>query len=646
MRLGHRLWLVFLGALLLAPPSLANEDRVPSMPQDVVLPRTWSDDALTTASHIPVQDGGRLKPLSTVAAFSLLRMNHKRSLRDSDGNKVTSLEWLLNVLYYPDAARREPVFLIPDSAVLDALGLKHEGKKRRDRYSYDDLLPAREKLFRLGHEYGRIDGKDRTVVQGQIVDLVGAFDEFEGYAHYLDFARRDVILEQVEGLAPYFGGKPGVRVSEALYRFPEILRDASGEGKQAEALRPAANFLFEQLKRRLHNCYALALFPPLSGDEWMTARDLLSWSQDGQALPAGHLKMLRDLEDTLRRRDDAAAFRAGLKRFQESGSGAARTRGAYDKIELEVRYYRLDPFHHSLLLYLGAFLLVAFSWLKAGKWLLRSVYLLLGSGLALHAIGITLRCILRGRPPVSTLYETILFITSIGVLASLVIEIINRRRIALATASILGVVGLFVANRYELMDKVDTMPQLVAVLDTNFWLATHVTCITIGYAAGLLAAAIAHVHVIGRAVGFKRDDPAFYRNIVRMVYGVICFALLFSVVGTILGGVWANESWGRFWGWDPKENGALLIVLSQLALLHARMGGYIKGHGICMSAILVGGVVAFSWWGVNLLGIGLHSYGFTHGPMKGLMIFAGVESTVLLAGLVSWWRTPTAPVAS
>ena len=118
-----------------------------------------------------------------------------------------------------------------------------------------------------------------------------------------------------------------------------------------------------------------------------------------------------------------------------------------------------------------------------------------------------------------------------------------------------------------------------------------------------------------------------------MTYGVVLFALLLSVVGTILGGVWANESWGRFWGWDPKENGALMIVLVQLAILHARMGGYIRDLGFCLCSIVAGMVVAWSWWGVNLLGIGLHSYGFTGGIWFALLIFWGLESLVLLVGI-------------
>ena len=111
------------------------------------------------------------------------------------------------------------------------------------------------------------------------------------------------------------------------------------------------------------------------------------------------------------------------------------------------------------------------------------------------------------------------------------------------------------------------MPSLVAVLDSNFWLATHVTTITIGYAAGLLASAFAHVWILGKLLGYRRGDKAFYETVSQMTYGVLCFGLLFALVGTMLGGIWANYSWGRFWGWDPKENAALMICLWQIAML-------------------------------------------------------------------------------
>jgi ABC-type transport system involved in cytochrome c biogenesis permease subunit len=261
------------------------------------------------------------------------------------------------------------------------------------------------------------------------------------------------------------------------------------------------------------------------------------------------------------------------------------------------------------------------------------------------------RCVLRGRPPVTTLYETKLFVTAVGVVVALVIEALGRQRLALSAAATLGALGVFVASGYEVLDKRDTMPALVAVLDTNFWLATHVTAISIGYAAGMLAALLASGYLLAKLFRVRRGDRPFYAALSRMVYGVLCFGLIFSLVGTMLGGIWANESWGRFWGWDPKENGALLIVISQLVILHARRGGYLREHGVCMAAAFGGTVVAFSWWGVNLLGVGLHSYGFTSGINTALWSYYGVQWSICGLGALAWLlerraATPTPVEAS
>jgi ABC-type transport system involved in cytochrome c biogenesis permease subunit len=182
------------------------------------------------------------------------------------------------------------------------------------------------------------------------------------------------------------------------------------------------------------------------------------------------------------------------------------------------------------------------------------------------------------------------------------------------------------------------------VLDTNFWLSTHVTAVTIGYSAGMLAALLASIYLLSKVLRIKHGDASYYRTLARMVYGVLCFGVIFATVGTILGGIWANESWGRFWGWDPKENGALLIVLTQLAILHGRMCGWLREHGLCTAAALGGTVVAFSWWGVNLLGVGLHSYGFTSGIHTALWTYYGIQWGLVALGGLAWWHQ-RAPVA-
>jgi ABC-type transport system involved in cytochrome c biogenesis permease subunit len=246
---------------------------------------------------------------------------------------------------------------------------------------------------------------------------------------------------------------------------------------------------------------------------------------------------------------------------------------------------------------------------------------------------------------VTTLYETILFVTASGTLLALGFELAvallraaPARRIALSVAAALGAAGTAIAARHEAFVGEDTMPQLQAVLDSNFWLSTHVTTITLGYMAALLAGFLGHVQLLGRLCRWRRgrpDEASTYRWIGRMTYASLCFAVLTATVGTILGGVWANDSWGRFWGWDPKENGALMIVLWNLLILHGRFAGFWRDGGIAVLAVLGNVIVAFSWWGVNLMGVGLHSYGFQAGLQTWVTLFYLSQVAVAALGLAA-----------
>ena len=170
------------------------------------------------------------------------------------------------------------------------------------------------------------------------------------------------------------------------------------------------------------------------------------------------------------------------------------------------------------------------------------------------------------------------------------------------------------------------MTVLQAVLDTQFWLATHVVCITLGYAATFVAGLLGIIYILRGVLHAGADAGDAATTLARMIYGTLCFAMFFSFVGTVLGGLWADDSWGRFWGWDPKENGALIIVLWNALVLHARWGGMVKDRGLAVLAVLGNIVTAWSWFGVNELGVGLHSYGFTEGVATGPGAFRGVPT--------------------
>ena len=156
-------------ALLLCGFATAQEDEARS---------AWTPRTLEVAGKLIVQDGGRLKPLSTLANFTLLRISGRRSYTDKDGEKHGAVEFLLDTIYFPKQAADAPVFLINDSNVAQALELKLPEKKKRDRYTFHELEVGLQKLFTLAHQYAAIDAKQRNSVQGEIVLLAERVDAF------------------------------------------------------------------------------------------------------------------------------------------------------------------------------------------------------------------------------------------------------------------------------------------------------------------------------------------------------------------------------------------------------------------------------------------------------------------------------------
>ena len=242
--------------------------------------------------------------------------------------------------------------------------------------------------------------------------------------------------------------------------------------------------------------------------------------------------------------------------------------------------------------------------------------------------------VIMSRPPISTLYETVIFVGFVIVLVSLIIEYIRQDGLGVFIGSISGAMLHYVGFGYAADG--DTLEMLVAVLNSNFWLATHVTTIILGYGTSLMAGLIGHLYLIEKIRVPK--DSARLKSIYNNMFGVTLIALFFTLFGTILGGIWADQSWGRFWGWDPKENGALLIVLWQLMMVHMRLSGLAKPDKFALGMVLNNIVVIMAWFGVNLLSIGLHSYGFASGIAVNIILFTVFE-LVTGFGTYYWARS-------
>ena len=323
------------------------------------------------------------------------------------------------------------------------------------------------------------------------------------------------------------------------------------------------------------------------------------------------------------------AFNAALRDYRSS-LVPTQTQ-ALSKARAEVFFNQLEPFYGAMVIYILAGLLAVFFWFNMSETLRRSAMWLICLAFVIHTFGLVYRMVLEGRPPVTNLYSSAIFIGWGAVLLGMILERFFKNGIGACVSSVIGFITLIIAH--HLAREGDTMEMMRAVLDTNFWLATHVVAVTVGYASTYVAGFLALIYIL-RGVFTKTLDVDTGRSLARMVYGIVCFATLFSFVGTVLGGIWADQSWGRFWGWDPKENGALIIVLWNALILHLRWGGVIRERGLMNCAVFGNIVTAWSWFGVNMLGIGLHSYGFTDAAFKWLILFVGSQLGIIALGLL------------
>ncbi|MCW5550472.1 MAG: cytochrome c biogenesis protein CcsA, partial [Opitutaceae bacterium] len=308
------------------------------------------------------------------------------------------------------------------------------------------------------------------------------------------------------------------------------------------------------------------------------------------------------------------------------------------KTDTEARFNAAQPFYTSIVLYVLALLLALGSWLKWPDTLGRSAFWLMTLAFIATTAGIATRMWLEGRPPVTNLYSSALFVGWGSVGLCLILERIYRNAVGSVAGGLIGFGTLLIAHHLSLSG--DTLEMMQAVLDSNFWLATHVIIITIGYSATYLAGFLALIYVV-RGTLTASLDRGTADALSRMVYGIICFATLFSLIGTVLGGIWADQSWGRFWGWDPKENGALIIVLWNAIILHARWGGLVKQRGLMNLTIFGNVVTSWSWFGTNMLGVGLHSYGFQEAGFWWLIAFVASQLMLIILGCLplKTWRS-------
>jgi ABC-type transport system involved in cytochrome c biogenesis permease subunit len=587
------------------------------------------------AAAIPVMHEGRLKPLDTVARNIVQLLGNRSSVRmpeadagsDAPSGRISAAHWLLGLMAGREWAAAAPVFRIDAKEVVDLFDLE---RRQGHRYSYSELAGKRQ-LLREQLETQRNTPREQQ-----------------------SFEQRK-LAEVEQKLSTY----DLVRFAYEAPRMPQL------DGDDEAARRTFVEQVMEvmRMSRILEEAHPPAAIPPVGGADpkadlttegWQALEPALAKAlvtkllagrpgQPGYRLNPDILPFTSLLEAV---DADGPAFNRALADYRQAAAGLPAFAAAERKAAAEAWFNGFNPTGLAQWLYVGAILLCFTSFLAWREPLGSFTWWLLMATFLLHSFALGMRIWLTGRPPVVNLYSSAVFIGWACVAAGLGMECLFRLGIGNLVAAISG--GLTLGVAYGL-DSGDTMHVLQAVLDTQFWLSTHVVTVTLGYGGTFLAGLLGTCSIVHRIwtqwQGTADSPPArgIQDRLFRMNYGVVCFALFFSFIGTVLGGLWADDSWGRFWGWDPKENGALMIVLWNAAVLHARWDRWITPRGFALFTIGGNIVTAWSWFGTNQLGIGLHSYGFTSGVL--LLLGGYVASQLFLLAVGGILTSPPGPAS-
>jgi ABC-type transport system involved in cytochrome c biogenesis permease subunit len=334
-----------------------------------------------------------------------------------------------------------------------------------------------------------------------------------------------------------------------------------------------------------------------------------------------------------RDQDQASVAAAGAALGRRLAEMAPGFYPAPKAIDVEVHYNRAKPFRTAWLLYLLGFLTLLASFPLASKPASWTGMGFVIAAFLMHAYGMALRISISGRPPVTNMYESVIWVAWGAMLFALVFEAVYKARYFAACASALAVICLILADNVPILNG--SIDPLVPVLRDNMWLTVHVLTITLGYAAFTLAMGLGHLNL--GLYFFAPARAALLKTLSLFLYRALQVGTLFLAVGTALGGVWASYSWGRFWGWDPKETWAFIALLGYLAILHGRLIGWIKDFGMAVGAIVGYLGVLMAWYGVNfVLGTGLHSYGFGSGGYAYVGGFVAFELLVIVAAVLRY----------
>jgi ABC-type transport system involved in cytochrome c biogenesis permease subunit len=587
-----------------------------------------------------ILDNGRLKPLDTYARKMLTQFSGRQGYHGTP-----AIQWLARVIFVPLDAADDKVFLINNPEVADALGIAPE---KRRRYSFKEIKKGYHQLGRMAEAATHKEPKERSLFEGEVIRISGNLQEYIQLSSVLmflmpspEFSVADTTARSYLGLGAQAGGVSYYDLVPKSQLAAAAMKAAQEKDKSAWTV---LDMTMVSLARALYRWgesrgdQPFHIIPSVvdGREEWLCPW-MVTLNAGPNAQKTPELASLAALR---------AAYVAGDRKGFSLAAGSFNAAVLHKAARLpdptvELFYNAVDPFAKAKILYgLAAVLALLLMTVVSWRWAYFCGITLTMAGLLPHTFGLVARVLILHRPPLATIYETFLFVAWACVALGLFLELFQKKSLGLLISSLCGFFFLHLAGKYNAGE--DSMGMIAAVLNSNFWLTTHIMTVTLGYAGCCCAGIIGHVYLIKKLFFNTPDEKLVSTS--NSLYGILAFGLVFTVIGTMLGGMWADQSWGRFWGWDPKENGALLIILWCAVVFHARAAGLVKELGLAVGAVLSLILVMFAWIGVNLLGIGMHSYGFTTTGVTILYAFMIFEAAFLVAMSVAWFISAKRPV--
>ena len=573
----------------------------------------WAREPLPVDAlgRVAVFSGGRLMPLETFARLTLRELSGSGDLQGEP-----AVSWMARVLFSPDSTLDDPVFVVRNRATLERLRL---AAAPGGRVSFAQLEPAEARLEDLA---GRLSSRrDLQPADAEILSLMSRLSLFTRLVASSDYMRpHGDFTVAAGGVASRLALEPGPH----SLREVAAVRDRLAGPWESPADAAAARRLRGALARWSEDYREVVpAIIPLGPRDWTSPVAALASGADDAGAAAAVVRAADAWAAS-----DWRALRGALSDLEAS---VARASGGPDRmraLRLEVLYDRLRPFAVAIVMNsLGLVLLGAGAKLRSARPISLAAFAV---GSVAFAAGFVLQALITTRPPLATLASTFGLAAWALSLGGLAAYAARRRPLALALGCGTGLL-LAVAGRV-LAASGDELAAMPAVLDAGFWLVAHVGLISLGYAASLAAAALGHVWLVRRWL--RPDDVAGLRGLHAALRSALGAALLLTVAGMLAGAAWADFAWGRFWDWDPKENGALLVVLWTAAALHSSRARIVRPSVTAGAAAALALVVMFSWLGVNLMGIGLHVYGFLSGAGLALAVATVLEAAFLAAAVI------------